>query len=445
MTKLYPFQKEGVHQIYCFRGRALLADEMGCGKTIQALEWIRRIPKRRPVIIVTPASLKYTWQVEAAQHFDMRIEVLEGRAKPRSYLPGDIVVINYEILASWLPIIRKANPQCIIIDEIHFIKNPRAKRTKACLKLARKACSVVGLSGTPITNRPIEFWSILHAISPKLFPSYVQFAWRYCKPRHTRWGWDFSGARRMDELHRILRQTCMIRRLKEQVLPELGSKVRKVVAFRLTTYKEYDQARDDFLTWLRGISPAKAKRAARSKALVKIGYLLRLVAKLKLEQTVKWIADFFEANPGEKLVAFTGNTFVIDFLRERFPKSVVVDGRVVGRMRVESVRKFQSHRGVNLFLGNWKAAGVGITLTTAKTVVALDYPWTPGDLLQGEDRIHRIGQKRKATIHYLMTLGTIEEKLVKVLREKATVLDAVLNGKRSGSDLDIFATLLKSV
>jgi SWI/SNF-related matrix-associated actin-dependent regulator 1 of chromatin subfamily A len=445
VTKLYPFQKEGVRQIYHFGGRALLADEMGLGKTIQALEWIRRIPKRRPVVIVTPASLKWTWQVEAATHFGMRAEVLEGHCRPRSYLPGSIVVINYEILASWLPVLLREKPQCVIIDEVHFIKNPRAKRTKACFKLVHRAASVLGLSGTPITNRPIEFWSILFAIRPDLFPSYSQFAWRYTKPRHRHWGWTFNGARKMGELHRILRAECMIRRLKEEVLPELGDKIRKIVAFRLPSYDEYNLAEDEFLTWLHSIDPRRAKRASKAQAMVKVGYLLRLVARLKLEQTSKWIADFFEANPDEKLVAFTGNTFVIDYFHAAFPSSVVVDGRVTGRKRVESVRKFQSNRSVNLFLGNWKAAGVGITLTTAKHAVALDYPWTPGDLLQGEDRIHRIGQKRKATVHYLMTLDTIEAKLVKVLREKATVLDAVLNGKRSGSDLDIFSQLLKSV
>jgi SWI/SNF-related matrix-associated actin-dependent regulator 1 of chromatin subfamily A len=445
MTKLYEFQKEGVRQIYHFRGRALLGDEMGLGKTIQALEWVRRIPKRRPVVIVTPASLKWTWQVEAAQHFGLRVEVLEGRATRRSYLPGDIVVLNYEILPSWLPLLRAARPQCIIIDEVHFIKNRQAQRTRACRKLAARAASVLGLSGTPITNRPIEFWSILNVLRPELFPSYSQFGIRYCKPRKRRWGWEYKGATRMGELRRILTKECMIRRRKEEVLPELGKKLRLIVPFRLKSYTEYNLARDEFLTWLRSVDPTRIRKAKRAQALVQLGYLLRLVARLKLARTEQWIADFFEANPGEKLVAFTSNTFVIDLLHARFPQSVIVDGRVTGRKRVESVRKFQSHRGIKLFLGNWKAAGVGITLTKSQHVVALDYPWTPGDLLQGEDRIHRIGQERQATIHYLMTLDTVEEKLVRALRSKAGVLDSVLNGKRSGSDLDVFSQLLESV
>jgi len=144
-------------------------------------------------------------------------------------------------------------------------------------------------------------------------------------------------------------------------------------------------------------------------------------------------------------VALTMHTFVIDQLKERFPSSVVIDGRVVGRKRDETVRKFQSNRRVNLLLGNWKAAGVGITLHAASNAAALDFPWSPGDLLQGEDRIHRIGQKKKVVIHYLTALGTIEEKLVRILRKKSDILDAVLNGEEDAQSFNIFEDLLEII
>ena len=446
MTPLREFQREGVRLIYQFRGRALLADDQGLGKTIQALDWIRRIPKRRPVVIVTPASLKYTWQAEASLHFGMRTEVLEGRRKKRMMvLPGSIVILNYEVLDTWLPCLLKAKPECVILDEIHYCKNLSAKRTKNVIKLAKGAASVLGLSGTPLTNRPIELWSILQIVRPDIYPSREKFAWRFCKPRYTPWGWQYDGAAHLDELNQVLRRECMIRRLKVDVLPELPDKTRRVVAFRLDSLEEYHQAQNDFLRWLRGISPARAHRAARSQALTKVGYLLRLVARLKLDWTERWITEFFESHPGEKLVALTMNTFVIDHLSDRFRQSVIIDGRVIGRRREESVRRFQSNRQVSLLLGNIKAAGLGLTLTAARQAVFLDFPWTPGDLLQGEDRVHRIGQKKNVIIHYLTTLDTIEEKMIRVLRKKATVLDAVLNGETPSKDLDIFDQLLKEI
>lgn len=446
MTELHPFQEEGIRLIYQMRGRALLADEMGLGKTIQALAWIRRIPKRRPVIIITPSSMKYTWQAEAAMHFGMKTDVLEGHYRPgrSSRVFGDILILNYEILASWLKFLVALKAQCVIWDEIHYCKNLSAKRTKASIELAKRIPSKIGLSGTPLTNRPIELWSILRILRPDIFPSYQEFAWRYCKPRYTHWGWVFDGAERLKELHRTLRQ-CMIRRRKEEVLPELPNKMRKVIKFRLPSYAEYDQAEDHFLSWLRTMSPSRANRAKGAAALVKVGYLLRLAAKLKLEWTEKWIDEFFISHPGKKLVAMTMHTFIIDHLSQRFPNAVIVDGRVTGRKRTDTVRQFQSNRRINLFLGNWRAAGIGITLTASQDIIALDLPWTPGDLLQGEDRIHRIGQKEKVTVYYLIALRTIEEKLIRILQKKSDVLDAILNGRRGPKDLDIFGALLSDM
>lgn len=445
MTTLRPFQREGVRAIYGFRGRVLLADEQGLGKTIQALEWVRRIPQRRPVVIVCPASVRYTWQAEAALHFNMRTEVLEGFWTGGRGLPGEIVILNYDILKSWLPVLIRERPQCVILDEIHYCKNISAGRTKAAIKLVKRASSVVGLSGTPLTNRPIELWPVLKIIRPDIFPSREIFAWRYCAPRHTFWGWKYDGATRLPELNRILRSECMIRRLKKDVLPELPDKTRRIVSFKLKSYTEYNRAEQDIVAWLKEFSPARANKARKSKALVKVGYLLRLAAKLKLPQTLQWIEEFFENHPGQKLFALTMHTFVIDYLKERFKHCVVIDGRVTGRRRDEAVRTFQSNRRVNLCLGNWKAAGIGITLHASCNGVGLDFPWTPGDLLQGEDRLHRIGQKKNVWIHYLVALQTIEEKLMKLLRRKSKVLDSILNGKASADDFDIFDELLNTL
>jgi len=440
---------EDVKQIYHFSGRALVANDMGTGKTIEALYWLKKIPKLRPAIIIVPCSMKWTWQAEAHLHFGMHTEVIDGHLKGHRTLPtGDILILNYDLLKSWLSALVKTKPQVIILDEIHFCKNPKAIRTKAVLTLTRQSSvrSVVGLSGTPMTNRPIELWPVLQAIRPDLFPSFTKFAWRYCKPKYTPWGWRFDGSANEGKLNRILKREVMIRRLKKDVLPELPDKVRRPVSFKLSSYKEYDEAEKDFLKWLSKLSPAKAKRAKKSQALTKVGYLLRLCAKLKLEWTTRWIEDFFEANPDEKLVGLTMHTFVIDHLKNKFGhQCVVVDGRVTGRKRAESVRLFQSNKRVRLFIGNWIAAGMGLNLQSASNFVALDYPWTPGHLVQGEDRIHRIGQKKNCYIHYLAVLRTIEAKLINILKQKSKTLDAILDGGRSPNNLDIFDILLREM
>lgn len=444
MTKLKPYQRDGVFAIRAFRGRALLADEQGLGKTIQALDWVRRLPSRRPVVIVCPSSVKYTWQSEALQHFGMRAEVVEGNApKKHASLEGDLLILNYDILPSWLPVLRKLRPQIVICDEIHYIKNERARRSRAVQKLTKQARSVVGLSGTPFTNRPMELWSVLRAINPRLFPDRLEFAWEFCKPRWTPWGWKFDGCVNAKRLRKILYRKVMIRRLKKDVLSELPPKERRAVPFKLDDYSEYQEAQKNFIGWLRKRNPSRASSAERNEALTKVGYLLRLCAELKLRWTERWIADFLEDNPKEKLVGLTMHRKVVDHLLERFRGKVLhIDGRVKGKRRHETVRAFQSNPRYPLLIGNWKAAGVGITLTAASNVAALDLPWTPGDLLQGEDRIHRIGQKKRCVIHYLIAKDTLEEKQVKWLQRKSQMLEDVLNGLANADELNMFEELL---
>lgn len=451
MTELRPFQIEGVQQIRRFQGRALLADEMGLGKTIQACDWVRRIKSCRPVVIVTPAFLKWNWQSEFHLHFGMTAHVLDGRRKKHQrHLPGDIVLVNYEILESWLPVLLKAKPQCVVFDEAHYVKTFEAVRTQASIKLAHSASvrSVLVITGTPMTNRPYELWSLLHIVRPDLFPDRSKFAWRYCKPRYTFRGWVYDGASNVKELNRILTEEVMIRRLTRDVAKDIPDKLRIYVSLHLPEKEmaEYREAEEDFLNWLAVRSPARAARAKKSPALAKVGYLMRLAAKMKRRLITQWIENFFEEHPGEKLVAMTMHRPAIDYQKKKFPKALIIDGRVTGKLRHETVRAFQSNRRIDLSLCNWLAAGVGVTLHAAATFLGMDLPWTPGHLIQGEKRIHRIGQKNTCRIYYPILVGTIEEKVVRIHRRKAKVIDAILNGEEPDEDLtNIFAELLQEI
>lgn len=447
MVRLHPFQEEGLTAIERFGGRALLADEMGLGKTIQSLAYIYRHPELRPVVIVTPASVKFHWRAEAWMHFRTPLEVLSGRPDKVKQLQGEFFVLNYDILAAWLPSLLALKPKCVILDEVHFIKHGTAQRTKAALHLVKGVPSVIGLSGTPLSNRPIELWTVLKAIRPELFPSREKFAWRYCAPRWTPWGWQFQGATHLKELHRILRQQVMIRRRKVDVLQELPEKDRRVVFGQLPDMETYRLAENDFLGWLATVRPDRVERAARNQALTRIGYLLRWVAKEKRHWVLQWIRDFLEANPNLKLVAFTGHTAMIDWLKEKLgsPLAVVIDGRTPQNLRPEVVRRFQNHSKTRVLLGNWIAAGVGINLTAAHHAVAIDLPWSPAELVQAEDRIHRIGQRHTCQITYLIAHGTLEEKQMRLLQKKARILEEVLHGTATADNLDLLTALLEDL
>lgn len=444
ITTLRPFQELGVRGIYHFHGRAILADEQGLGKTLQALSWIFRLPKRRPVLIVTPSSIKYAWQAEADLHFRLRATVLEGQGPKRGVrrLQDKIIILNYDILHFWLPVLLQNQPEIVIFDEAHYISNHRSRRSRASKIIADGAASVVALTGTPMTNRPIQLWSILNVVRPDLFPSFNKFAWKFCEPKKTPWGWTFPGAENKKELARILRSEVMIRRLKKDVAPEIPKKIHKVIPLRVKNMKEYYEARDNFLDWLRSRSPAKAARAEKAQAMVKVGYLFRLCAELKLKWLVQFLKEFHESNPGEKAVGLTMHTFVIKKLQATFPRSVVVNGQVTGWKRTEAVRKFKTNKKIDWLWGNWKAAGAGLNLQTAHNLICLDLPWTSGDRDQGVDRIHRIGQTKECLIQYPILQGTVEEKWLEVLNEQKKTINAILNG-RGGNREDAFINFLE--
>lgn len=438
MTKLRLFQSEDVRQIYRWKGRALVGSEMGTGKTIIALDWIHKTPGHRPAIIVCPSTVKYAWQAEAAG-FGIRAEVIEGR-KSEKDLPGDIWILNYEILSDWLECLIEHSPSVLVLDEVHRLRNPSAQCTKAARALGRVARSVLGLSGTPIPNELIELWSPLSIIRPDLFPERMKFGWRYTRPVSIYGRWVFKGARRTEELKSILLGKCMIRRLKKDVAPELPDKIRKVVPFRLASYKEYHHALRGFLAWLEKENPGRVAKAKKNAALVQVGYLMRLISKLKMKWVIQWLEEWSELHPGEKMVCLTMHTEVINVLSDRFKNSVIIDGRVSGILRQESIRKFNSNPKVRFLFGNWKAAGVGANLQIACHATAIDLPWTPGDLLQGEDRIHRIGQTRTCLIHYLIAMDTIEEKYLKAIQARGEIHDEVLDD-RNGKSLNIYDML----
>ena len=440
--KLFDFQSKGVAFIEHNKGRALIADEMGLGKTVQALAWLHLHPELRPAIVVCPASVKLNWKKEAMIWLDKpKVQILSGTNPTKIW--GNIIIINYDILPDWQVKLKSLIPKVMITDECHYFKSKQAKRTKAVKALAKGIPHFIALSGTPIVNRPIEAYTAIKIISPNLFPDEWMYAKRYCNAKHNGWGWDFGGSSNAEELHKTLSNTIMIRRLKSEVLKDLPEKIRSHIPMELTNRKDYDWAEENFIQFVRETKGIEAARkASNAEAFASIEGLKQLAVKGKLKQAIEWISDFIEVQ--DKLIVFATHKFVIDELMNTFGKiAVKIDGSVVQNERQNAVDSFQNKPEIKLFIGNIKAAGIGITLTASSNVVFLELPWTPGDLVQAEDRCHRIGQKNSVTIHYLLAADTIEEKIADLIDNKRKVLDAVLDGKETDQE-SLLSELMKS-
>lgn len=445
----FPFQKEGVLQIEQVMGnRALLGDEMGLGKTLQCLWWLRRqrTTQLLPAVVVCPYSLKWNWEHEATHHCGLRATVLEGRRPPKRkglVRPDGVYILNYDIVSNWIDWLLELNPQAVAVDECQKIKNQEIPRTMAVKELCHGRNGILMMSGTPIVNRPSEFFTALNILRPERFPSFFEYAVEYCEPVRKPWGWEYNGARNLDKLHAEV-EGVMIRRYKKDVLPQLPAKTRSTVLLPIRDPGEYKKAKDDFMGWLKGVSPHAAKRAGRASGLVKIGYLKRLAAKLKMKAALDWVQEFLDTT-NKKIVLFAHHTAAIEAARRRWADCcVVVSGKVKKEDRKTAAARFQNDAKCRVFIGSIEAAAEGLTLTAADTVAFLELDWRPGLMMQAEDRIHRIGQINHAIIYYLIAHGTIEEKLCQILQDKQSVINAVLDGG-AYEELDVYDLLIDSM
>jgi SWI/SNF-related matrix-associated actin-dependent regulator 1 of chromatin subfamily A len=443
--KLFPFQEKGVAFIEARKGKALIADEMGLGKTAQALAWLGLHPEKRPVIIVVPASLKLNWEREAHMWLpNPKVQIISGTKTGGLAIRGEIIIINYDILDAWLGKLQACKARVLILDECHYIKSNKARRTKVIKALAKGIPHIICLSGTPIVNRPIEMYNALKLVGPTVIPPFWTFVQRYCGAKHNGFGWNFNGASNTEELHKKLTNSIMIRRRKADVLQDLPPKIRSVVPMEMIPkfQKEYNKAEADFIGWVRkSMGPEAAHRASNAEALAKIEALKQIAIRGKLDQAIAWIKNFLEVDG--KLVVFVIHRATVNALMQEFRGiAVKIDGSVPQTERQQAVDAFQENKEIRLFVGNIKAAGLGITLTAASSVVFLELGWSPGEHDQAEDRIHRIGQKAQSIqAHYLLAAGTIEERIARIIDGKRRVLDQILDGRQT-EEASLLAELL---
>jgi SWI/SNF-related matrix-associated actin-dependent regulator 1 of chromatin subfamily A len=422
---LYPFQAEGVGFIEDRGGRVLIGDEMGLGKTVQALAWLQHKGNPAlPAVVVCPASLKGNWERECREWTTLTPCVLSGTKAtvPPCYERRDVVyIVNYDILHYWMKILNRVC-STVILDECHFIKNMKAQRTKATKAFCKGKKHVIALSGTPIVNRPIEFFTTLNMLAPDTFNRYWDYAQRYCDAKHNGYGWDLSGASNVEELHQRLDRNVMIRRLKADVLKDLPEKTRTVVPLALNGNE------GTYISALReALGAWQDEKPDPLRDITQISTLRQAAIEAKFPLVFEWLDNFLET--GRKIVVFDIHHKTTDRLMEKYGKiAVALDGRVDSRLRSKVVERFQTDPKVQMLIGNVQVAGTGFTMTAAQDAVFLEYPWTPGELSQSEDRIHRIGQKGAANIYYLVAQNTLEEDIIQLIEEKRKVLNGVLDG-----------------
>jgi len=447
--KLFDHQKTGI-EFLKKNQRAILADEMGIGKTIQA---IKAVEGCGGTIVICPASIKTNWEREILANDDSaNIDILSGRKASEQIIKIDWLIINYDIVAhrkdELMGMIKSGVINNIILDEAHYIKG-KSKRAIATLELTGKAEKVYCLTGTPLLNRPIELWHLLVAINHPLTienGARTIFSKKYCggflkvippskwRPMAIRF-WDESGATNLNELRKNL-IGYMLRRKKDQVL-DLPDKIIDVMRVELTSKQriQYASAFEEYIDYLRENPPehTSVTNVLAARQLVEIQKLKQVCSQAKTERIVN---DTLNAvSQGQKVIIFSQYKKTVSIIQEEIKKkkikTVELTGSTKSEDRQKAVDSFQNDRNVKVFIANIKAGGVGITLTKANIVIFADMDWTPEIHSQAEDRAHRIGQAGTVNVYYYVAEDTIEMDIIELLANKKKVVSEVIDGTKN--------------
>ena len=430
---LREYQKLGVEFFLNNKGRGLLADDMGSGKTLQSLAYLSTAGHKR-TLVVCPASVKFSWDNEVKKWTKLKSFVVDSKTDFRDIPAGtNVIIINYDILKKHLNILMTIKWDCMICDESHFVKNATATRSKAVKMIAGQIPSVIMLTGTPLLSRPIELFHLLHILDPKTWYNYYDFARRYCEGHMGRYGYEARGAANLDELRQKISR-YFLRRTKDQILSELPpiNKIEVPVELAGESKKNYNKASKEFIKYLKenkNKEEKEIKKSLNAEKLVKINYLREIGAMGKLDSVRELIDSILEAD--EKVLVFCSFNEPLRTLREEYANSVMILGDTDVKDRGDLVLKFQEDPTCKVFFGGIRSAGVGITLTAASNVIFIDHSWNPADMEQAAARVHRLGQVAESVnIYQVVARGTIDEFMMKLLDKKQKIFDVVIDADK---------------
>ena len=441
----YEYQREGIAFGLAHK-RIIIGDEPGLGKTLQSIG-IVNAAGAYPCLVICPSSLKINWQREFEKFTDKSALILDNNVRTTwGYLltmgVHHVAIVNYESLRKYFVWDIRAGksfrlrdvvfcPQIhmfksIIIDESHRVKDPSAQQTIFAKGISTGKEYRILLSGTPVVNRPEDLLAQLSILNRLCdFGGSAKFCADYCtdpKDKHA------QPAVPLSTLSQQLYNSCLIRREKAKVLPQLPDKTRIDLYVEISNGNEYSLAAENLAAYLKEYTECtdwEIRRKMRMEALVRFMTLRALASVGKIAQAVDFINTFLES--GKKLIVFCSLHNIVDELHKVFPAAVTVTGRDSAVNKQCAVDAFQNNPDVNLIICSIKAAGVGLTLTASSTVAFIELPWTYADCCQCEDRAHRIGQKDNVTCYYLLGRGTIDKTIYGLIHRKKSIANEIMN------------------
>ena len=404
--KLYPHQEQS-KQFLLDTKRAILADQPRVGKTLPtaaaALEHL-------PALIVCPAIAKTVWEAAFNKLSDATVRVVNGKNDAMKTTQHQVVIINYDLLQYF----NNAGYQTLVLDECHRIKNPMAKRTKSATLLMKQIDRVYALSGTPIPNRPVELWPILHGLGIYR-GGWYDFAARYAKMWKAPWGLDVSGSSNIPELKAMMKPHVM-RRKKEDVFKDYQDPQVSLITFDLPN----DKREQDF------DADALVANPNALLAFEGLAEIMKEAGMRKVDAAAEFIDDLL--NAGEPVVVFAHHKDVVGKLCDelRVHKPVTVVGDTPRAQRDKAIADFQSGKA-KCIVGNIAAMSEGVDLSAADTIVFVECTWSTSALEQASSRVENIAKHGVKPMIYILTIrASLDHTVLQKCLQKQNIINQII-------------------
>jgi len=431
--KAFNHQESGI-EFLLKNKKCILGDDMGLGKTYQSIVGALECGAER-ILVICPSSLKINWMREI-QNFCDDVSIIKGKY----WDPARFTIINYDILKNFHTIeergkkyeewelrreIVEYDPDLIILDEAHFVKNHKSIRGKILKDISKKFSPerIWLLTGTPIANRPMDYYNLLSIIDSPVSNNWVHYAKRYCDGIRFKKGgkyvWVTTGATNLEELSNKTKRT-ILRRKKDDVL-DLPDKLTTPIYLELQNVDGYKNVWNEYLSKRK----SEGKKGNPFRELVEMTLLRTFISLETVPYTIEKTEEALEL--GKKTIIFCNFNDEMDaFIRHFSDKCVCLRGGMSDKQKQLAVDRFQEDENCMVFIGQLKAAGVGITLSAAEIVIMNSLDWVPGNHEQAEDRAYRIGQNKTVNIYYMLIEDTIDTLIWNILNKKKKIIGTIM-------------------
>jgi len=453
---LFPHQETAV-KFLLKRDKSILSDEMGLGKTMSSIA-AALLSGAEKILVICPAIAKINWFREVTEYLEEEMVTI---VKSGYWQPKIFTIINYDILNRFHQIedkrkkeetksyINEENFDLLIVDEAHMIKNKDTIRGKIVAQIAEKIPKVWLLSGTPIANRPMDYYNLLKVCQVPVTNNFQHFAYRYCaaksfnkklKSGKIKRIWLTDGASNLEELHQKTKN-YILRRKKEDHL-NLPPKIVSPFYLELENKKGYENAFEDYVNWLK----SEGRKLGPARQMVEMIVLRKFISEEKIPFTIDMVRNFLEQSEDKKIIIFTVFTESLKKLKQEFGDIAVChNGEMSDKEKQKSIDKFQNDQNTRIFIGNIVSAGSAITLTASDTTIFHDMDFSPSNHQQAEDRNYRISQDKTVNVYYPVFEATIEEKIYDILQKKKEIISKIMGEEVNHINIaeDFVSTLFK--